>query len=243
MKYTFEAVNRFTAALYALKDLNDVLQLQMTQSECRAIVLDSAHVSVSFVSWHCQDDGATENGTVCIGIQALLTALSMSASSSSPFSIVMDSFDSDTMTVCMDGGDTVVHLRLMDRELETLTAPDFETAMRVVFETARFRDVCRELSLIGDTVTFQSDGQSLILVTTGNIGNARITLRPEQVVHAAPITPLSISLRYINSVLKSWTVSTHVSLSFVTDMPLCILLESPDVSLKCYIAPKLEEES
>lgn len=246
MQCTFDRINRFTAPLYALKDLNDSLQLVFSKSSetetyCRAIVLDSAHVSVSFVSWLCNLQGDRDELTLSVRLQSLLTSLQLAKDANDPCTMSV-SDNLDIVTLSMDGGDTTVDVRLLDADGESLDAPPMDEVCVMSFDTSRFRDVCRELSLLGDTVTFASDGTTLTLSTRGDIGNATITLRPASVAAAQTVTGVPISLRYLNSVLKSWTVSPRVTLSIRDAMPLCLSLESDDVSLTCYIAPKLDDD-
>lgn len=239
MKISFARISRFIAPLYALKDLNDALHIVFSKAACRAIVMDVSHVSVSFVSWDCC--GTMDNDvTVAIKLSNLLTSLGLAKDSSDPFSLELDSIESDTITLRMDDGDTVVQLRLMDDDAESMSPPSFDNAVTCLFDTSRFKDVCKELSSIGDTVTFSSDGTTLQLQTSGDVANARITLRPISITNHAPFAPLSISLRYLNSILKSYSVSQRVGLSFMENMPLRMALHSDDVRIETFIAPKLD---
>jgi proliferating cell nuclear antigen PCNA len=241
MNITFDKIARFVAPLYALKDLNDSLQIIFGRTSCRAVVMDTAHVSVSFVSWMC--DGGVENDVVVsIRLSNLLTALQLARDSADAFSLELESADSDTVTLVMDEGDTMVQLKLMDSDTEMMNTPPFENATECIFDTSRLREVCKELSLLGDTVTFQCDGVNLVLHASGDIGNAKITLRPISVVNPAVVGPLGISLRYMNSVLKASTVSPRVALSFLDGMPLRVHLSSDDVAMESYIAPKIQDD-
>jgi proliferating cell nuclear antigen PCNA len=243
MKITFDRIARFVAPLHALKDLNDSLQIVFGRTSCRAVVMDTAHVSVSFVSWVSMCDGGVDRDVVVsIRLSNLLTALQLARDSADAFSLELESIESDTMILVMDEGDTTVHLRLMESDTEMMDTPPFENATECVFDTSRFRDVCRELSLLGDTVTFQCDGTNLILHASGDIGNAKITLRPISVVNPAVVGPLGISLRYMNSVLKAYTVSSRVIVSFLDSYPVKVQLSSDDVAMESYIAPKIPDE-
>lgn len=241
MKITFDRIARFVAPLYALKDLNDSLQIIFGRTSCRAVVMDTAHVSVSFVSWMC-DGIVNDDVVVSIRLSNLLTALQLARDSMDSFSLELESVGADTMTLVMDDGDTTVQLRLVDSDLDMMDTPPFDNATECVFDTSRLREVCKELSLLGDTVTFQCDGSNLILHASGDIGNAKITLRPISIVNPAVVGPLAVSLRYMNSVLKAYTVSSRVGVSFLDSMPLRVHLASDDVTMESYIAPKIQDD-
>jgi hypothetical protein len=244
MKFSFPRISRFVAPLYALKDLNDALHIVFSKTECRAIVMDVSHVSVSFVAWDCSGEmDSTNEVTIAIKLSNLLTALGLAKDSGDPFSLDLDSAESDTITLSMDDGDTVVQLRLFDADAETMSPPSFDDAVTCVFDTSRFKDVCKELASIGDTVAFSSDGTTLQLQTSGDVANARITLRPISITNPAPFEPLSISLRYLNSILKGYTVSQRLGLSFLESMPLRMALHGGDVHMETFIAPKLDMDT
>jgi proliferating cell nuclear antigen len=239
MKFSFDRISRFVAPLHALRDLNDAIHIVFGKASCRAIVMDVSHVSISFVSWECHGVEG-EDVVVALKLTNILTALGLARDSGDSFSLELESPDSDTITLIMDDGDTTVQLRLLDSESESMSPPAFEDATSCIFDTTRFREVCKELSLIGDTVSFSCDGKVLILNTSGDAANAKITLRPITVVNPAQVPSLSISLRYLNSILKGYTVSSRVKISFMESMPVCMVLDSNDVSMETYIAPKME---
>ncbi|MGA1564271.1 MAG: hypothetical protein ACO35C_06650 [Pontimonas sp.] len=233
---------RFCAPLHALRDLNDAVDLRFAASSCTATVMDSTHVSLSFVSWICSSEDAAGDVTVSVKLSSLMTGLGLASSPGDGFSISMDSAESDTITLILDEGDTTVNLKLLESDDETMGAPSYDQGLIVKCDTARFRDVCKELSSLGDTVTFFSDSKNITLHTSGDIGTAKITLRPYSVSNPQRIGPLSISLRYLNSIMKANSISNHVTLGMVDGMPIQVGLTSPDVSLNCFVAPKIEDE-
>lgn len=244
MKFQFQSINRFLAPLWALRDLNDVLDLTFSDASCTATVLDSTHVSLSFVSWICASSDVSEDVCIAIKLSSLVTALGLASNPQDAFTIEIASADADTITVLLDGGDTTVDLRLLENVAESMSRPGYEDAVSFRFETPRIRDVCKELSSLGDTVTLRCQDSNLVLQTTGDVGNAKITMRPTQLVHStASSAPVSVGLRYLNSIMKAYTISSTVVLGLMDGMPLRVSFESPDVKMHCFVAPKLEDDS
>lgn len=241
MKFDFEQIHRFVAPLQCLRELNDSIHLVFQGGRCKATVVDTAHVSLSIASWGYT--GSPDTVAIYLKLSSLVTALGLSSDDKAPFSLVVDSPGSDTMTVVMDDGDTHVNLKLLDGDMDDMDVFPYDQSVKVEFDTWRIKNVCRELSTIGDTVALASgpDGH-IVLTTTGDIGTARITMRPLVITNPKNQHGVSISLRYLNSIFKSHTISSVTHFSIEQGMPLKVSLLAQDVGLECFVAPKLEDD-
>lgn len=246
MKFHFDQVGRFTAPLHALRDLNDHVHLVFGRATCRATVVDTAHVSLSFVTWiGSSDDMNDESEThATVRISSILTALCLSPDMKDQFTISLDSSESDNMSIYLDGNRTEVSLRLITDHDEEIDIPSYDQALEFHFQTQRIRDVFRELSTIGDTVSFSYsvDDNAVVMITSGDIATAKIRLKPLSVTNPSSLGGVSVSLRYLNSVMKSHPISSRVSISLIEGMPVLVQLRSEDVIISSYIAPKIEDE-
>jgi len=245
MKFHFDQVGRFIAPLQALRDLNDSLHLVFTRSTCRATVVDTAHVSLSFVTWICSSDDVSDATDIhaTVRISSILTALALSSETRDPFTISLESSDSDVMGIMLDGDATEVNLRLLTSDGESIDVPSYDQAFRIQLDSHRVRDVFRELSTIGDTVSFSVDADEVTMLTVGDIATARIRLKPVSITNPNSIGPISVSLRYLNSVMKSHGISPVILISIVDGMPLRLEIRSDDVGIVSYIAPKIDDDT
>lgn len=70
-------------------------------------------------------------------------------------------------------------LKLMDIDSEHLGIPDTEYKCVVKMPSSEFQRICRELAIIGDTVTISCTKEGVKFSVNGDLGNGNITCRPD----------------------------------------------------------------
>lgn len=173
----------------------------------------------------------------------------------------------DIVTIkCEDKPDNVTFLfeskdndKISDFEMKTMTIDDEhllvpeQTYTAVVKMPSReFQRLCRDLSQIGDTVHVSVTKEGVRFSTTGDIGTANITCRPNpsvdkeeertEVQITEPVSS-SFALRYLNSFTKATPLSPTVTLGMVKDLPVVVEYKIADMGhVRYYLAPKIEDE-
>lgn len=69
-------------------------------------------------------------------------------------------------------------LKLMDIDSEHLAIPELETKCQIKMPSAEFQRICRDLAVIGDTVSIHASKEGVKFSVSGDLGTGNITLRP-----------------------------------------------------------------
>jgi len=142
-------------------------------------------------------------------------------------------------------------LKLMDIDSEHLGIPDTEYDVTIKMPSAEFQRICRDLASIGDTVTIAVTKDGVKFTTTGDIGDANITMRQNaedvkekniSIELAEPVT-LTFALRYLNSFTKATPLADQVMVRLSANLPIVVRYEIESVGyVAYYLAPKIEDE-
>lgn len=256
VRITFPSKSQFIAPLLAIRELHDDIRLRISPNNIQATVLDTTHVSVTYVNWVCTVDGQLPEGglDISLKISSLIKAIGLGSSTDDRLEWVLGDLDSDTMRAEMEGGDVVMELKLYDFDAEMIDQPTITPGATLDIPGSRLSVSIKDLATIGDTVSMQpvvnaQSGESkLTLITQGDVGKASITHSEvsllQYTVDGFPDQPQSFGLRYLVTIMKAATKPQQtVNLSFTKDMPLLISISNEAMSLSFYLAPKFEEDT
>ncbi|KAK1321308.1 Proliferating cell nuclear antigen [Acorus calamus] len=143
-------------------------------------------------------------------------------------------------------------MKLMDIDSEHLGIPEAEYHAIVRMPSSEFARICKDLSSIGDTVVISVTKEGVKFSTKGDIGTANIVCRqnttvdkPEEatiIEMKEPVT-LTFALRYMNSFTKATPLSSTVSLSLSSELPIVVEYKIAEMGyIRFYLAPKIEDE-
>ncbi|KAH7690819.1 Rad9/Ddc1 protein [Dioscorea alata] len=165
---------------------------------------------------------------------------------SSDFSVTYICFDLDQDRI------SDIEMKLMDIKSEHLGIPDAEYEAVVKMPSQEFLRICKDLSNIGDTVVISVTKEGVKFSTRGDIGNANIVCRqnttvdkPEDSTTIQMKEPVSLTfaLRYMNSFTKATSLSSSVTISMSSDLPIVVEYKIADMGyLRFYLAPKIEDD-
>merc|ERR1711907_554836 len=145
-------------------------------------------------------------------------------------------------------------LKLMDIDSEHLGIPDTDYKAQIKMPSAEFQRICRDLTVLGDTVTIAVTKEGVKFSVQGELGNGNMTLRPNNSVDAKeeegvsiemeePVS-LNFALRYLNFFAKASPLSPTVILSLSKDVPLVVEYRMEEMGhIRFYLAPKIEDEA
>ena len=145
-------------------------------------------------------------------------------------------------------------LKLMDIDSEHLGIPDTDYKSTVKMPAAEFQRICKDLSILGDTVTIAIGKEGVKFSVQGEMGSGNMTMRSntsvdtkedDQVeVHFEEPVALNFALRYLNFFTKATPLSGTVLLSLSKDVPLVVEYRLEDLGhIRFYLAPKIEDEA
>lgn len=144
-------------------------------------------------------------------------------------------------------------LKLMDIDSEHLGIPETEYKSTIKMPAGEFQRICRDLSVLGDTVTIAVGKEGVKFSVTGEMGSGNMTIRPNDTVDTKeeekvsiemdePVT-LNFALRYLNFFTKATSLSGSVVLNMSKDVPLVVEYRIEELGhIRFYLAPKIEDE-
>ena len=145
-------------------------------------------------------------------------------------------------------------LKLMDIDSGHLGIPDTEYTAQVQMPSQEFQRICRDLAILGDTVTIAVSKEGVKFSVSGETGSGNMTVRQNNSVDTKeedqvkiemdePVT-LNFALRYLNFFTKATALSGQVSLSLSKDVPLVVEYRMENLGhVRYYLAPKIDDEA
>jgi proliferating cell nuclear antigen len=162
-------------------------------------------------------------------------------------------------------------IKLMDIDSEHLGIPDTEYKCTVKMSSSEFQRICRDLTIIGDTVKISASKEGVKFSVSGEMGNGNIICKQDPsvdeeddsvIIKLEEKISLTFALRYLNSFAKATPLSKFVTLKLSPEVPLVVEYKIPkyfekkkgdkgekqdedqeDLGyLRFYLAPKIEEE-
>jgi proliferating cell nuclear antigen len=143
----------------------------------------------------------------------------------------------------------------MDIDSEHLGIPDTKYQCAVEMPSAEFQRICREISVIGDTVKISASKDGVKFSVAGDMGTGSIVLKQNASideeedaisVKVEEECTLTFALRYLNFFAKATPLSSKVTLKMSPEVPLSVCYnigtDGEMGSLQYFLAPKIEDE-
>merc|ERR1719228_458443 len=151
--------------------------------------------------------------------------------------------------------DKVSHfsLKLMEIESEHLGIPDTEYKTAVQMPSSEFQRICRDLAVLGDTLTIEVNKGNVQFSVAGEIAKANTTITSStasddqddnatEIICEEPVVQ-TFAMRYLNFFTKATVLSKSVQLSLSPDVPLMVEYQVDEIGyVRYYLAPKIEED-
>jgi len=141
-------------------------------------------------------------------------------------------------------------LKLQDIDAEHLGIPDKAYSAIVKMPSAEFQRICRDLTIIGDSVNITASKEGVKFSVAGDIGGGSINLKQTAsesddnavVIHLVEEVSLTFALRYLNFFTKATSLSGSMVLQLHPDMPLLVSYTIENLGvIRFYLAPKVDE--
>lgn len=241
----------------AIKDLVADVNIECQAGGISLQALDTTHVSLvalklkasAFDPWICD-----RNVTLGLNMNTLGKILKCAGNDDAVTLRSEDNSDHLTFIFETKGRDKVseFQLKLINIEAETLAVADQEYRAVVTMPSSEFQRVCRDLSMIGDTVTIDVSKEGVRFVSQGAIGVGNILIKKnsaadkedEQVdISLEEPIALNFGLRYLTLFSKAASLSSRVRLGMGTELPLEVEFKIEDKGyVKFFLAPKVDDE-
>jgi len=242
----------------ALKDLVSEGNFDCSPSGIQLQAMDSAHVALVALllrANHFQHYRADRNLSLGINLVSMAKILKC-AGNDDVLTLKADDVG-DCLTFMFESPkqDKIsdFELKLMNIEQDRLGIPDTEYDAEVSLPSAEFQRICRDLSILGDTVNISASKESVKFSVSGDLGNGNIQLmqttdadaKTEEIVKIKmkEKVELTFALKYLNSFTKATPLSMTVNLMMSNSAPLVVEYKVENMGhLRFYLAPKVDDE-
>lgn len=245
--------------LEAIKDLVSDANFDCSQEGIALQAMDSAHVSLvamllryeGFEHYRCDRN-------IALGINLNSMAKILKCAGNDDSVTIKADDDGDNVTFMFESpkADKIsdFELKLMDIDSETLAIPETSYQAVVTLPASEFQRICRDLTILGDTVEISGTKEGVRFSVSGDLGSGNIQLRQttdvdtktEDSVTISLENPVSLTfaLRYLNFFTKATGLSPSVALSMSPDVPVMVEYPMEDLGyVRYYLAPKIDEEN
>jgi proliferating cell nuclear antigen len=255
---TLEQGQLLKKILEAVKDLVTEANLECSPSGVQLQAMDSSHVSLvtlllkgsGFERYRCE-----RNTTLGLNLGSMSKILKCAGNDDSI--TLRSSDDADTVSFVFESKakDKVseFHLKLMAIDAESLGIPEQDYKAIVTMSSSEFQRICRDLSLLGDTVSISVTKAGVKFAASGDIGAGNILIKQHTTadkgedsttIELTEPVSLNFALRYLITFSKATALSDRVKLSLAKDVPLVVEYAIGDFGyIRYYLAPKIEDEA
>jgi len=217
--------------------------------------MDSSHVSLvsmilqadAFEPWRCD-----HNCQLGINLQSLNKVLKCMGGKDELSIKYKEQNDECDFVFKSPEEDRVSHfsLKLMEIDSEHLGIPDTDYKTKVKMSSSEFQRICRDLAVLGDTLTICVTKDNVQFSVAGEIGKGEMTVNSSTasdemegtIIECAEPVTQTFAMRYLNFFTKATTLSKSVTLSLSPDVPLMVEYTVDEIGyVRYYLAPKIEE--
>jgi len=218
--------------------------------------MDSSHVSLvsmilraeGFEPWRCD-----HNCQLGINLQSLNKVLKCMGGKDEVEIKYKEGGDECDFVFKSPEEDRVSHfsLKLMEIDSEHLGIPDTDYKTTVRMSSSEFQRICRDLAVLGDTLTISVNKSDVQFCVSGEIGKGEMTVKASTASDEMEATDIDCSepvtqtfaMRYLNFFTKATVLSKSVQLSLSPDVPLMVEYGIDEIGyVRYYLAPKIEED-
>jgi len=244
--------------LEALKDLVQQANFDCAPTGIMLQAMDQGHVSLVALLLHqegFEHYRCDRNIPLGINLNSMSKILKAAANEDSVTIKANEEGDNVTFMFENPNGDRVseFQLKLMDIQGDSLAIPDTEYVATVKIPSAQFQKICRDLTVMGDTITIEVSKEGIHFSANGDLGSGNVTLRPTTAIDSKPEESVSVSasesvkmafaVRYLNHFTKATGLSPHVSLSMSPEVPVVVEYSIGNLGyIRYYLAPKIEDD-
>ncbi|ERN09641.1 hypothetical protein AMTRI_Chr08g160360 [Amborella trichopoda] len=243
--------------LDAIKDLVTDANFDCSSTGFSLQAMDSSHVAL--VALLLRSDGFEHfrcDRSVSVGMNLNNMAKMLKCASNDDIITIKSDDGGDAVTFMFESPNqdkiSDFEMKLMDIDSEHLGIPEAEYHAIVKMPSSEFATICKDLSTIGDTVMISVTKEGVRFSTKGDIGSANIVCRqntsvdkPEEatIIEMQEPVSLTFALRYLNSFTKATPLSSSVTISLSSELPVVVEYKIADMGyLRFYLAPKIEDE-
>jgi proliferating cell nuclear antigen len=243
----------------SIKDLVTEANFDCSSTGVSLQAMDSSHVSLVALLLRAEGfDHFRCDRSISLGINLASMGKVLKCCNNDDIVTMKAEDTTDTMTFMFENQSqdriSDFELKLMDIDSEHLGIPDTDYKAMIQMPANEFQRICRDLQILGDTVTIAVGKDGVKFSVSGEMGSGNMTIRQNTAVDTKeeeqvtiemeePVT-LNFALRYLNFFTKATPLSGSVCLQLSKDVPLVVEYKMEELGhVRFYLAPKIEDEA
>lgn len=249
----FKSAGLFKKIVDSIKDIINHANFVCTENGIEMQAMDSGHVCL--VSLNLSKKGFTTykcTETIALGINfASLAKVLKCAEASDELTLKLDSSSEDTLQIVVKSSPTKkseFSLNLLDIDAETMTIPDADYPCIVSMSSSEFKKTIHDLSAFGESCSIMVDEGKIRFTVAGDDGKSSVEHAKndskkddeELIIDISSDISQQFSVKYLSSFTKGSCLTSRMELYISNDMPLVCEYAMMGISLKYFLAPKLD---
>ncbi|KAI5815436.1 proliferating cell nuclear antigen [Pyronema omphalodes] len=240
----------------AIKDLVQDCNFDCNDSGIQLQAMDNSHVAL--VAMHLKTEGFALyrcDRNIALGINLVSLQKVLRAAQNEDVMTLKAEDSPDALSLVFENSEndriSEYDLKLMDIDQEHLGIPETEYGATVKMPSAEFQRICRDLSLLSESVSIEATKEGIKFSCSGDIGKGAVTLRQNPNVEKPELgttielqepVSLTFSLKYLVNFCKASGLSNTVTISLSNEVPLLIEYEMEHGYVRFYLAPKIGDD-
>ncbi|KNE55280.1 proliferating cell nuclear antigen (pcna) [Allomyces macrogynus ATCC 38327] len=242
----------------AVKELVQDANFDCNDSGIALQAMDSSHVALVALLMRAEGfDPYRCDRNIALGINFATLAKVMKCAGNDDNLTIKAGEDADVLSLMFESTNSdrisEFDIKLMDVDADHLGIPETDYSATIKMPSAEFQRICRDLSVMSETVTIEAVKDAVKFIASGDTGSGSITVKPNQAVDKKDMevtvqlqepVKLAFSLKYLNHFAKAATLAGSVTLSLSDDVPLMVefAMDNDLGYLRFYLAPKIGDE-
>eukprot|EP00899_Mesostigma_viride_P009131 jgi/Mesvir1/18219/Mv09498-RA.1 len=237
----------------ALKELTNDVNVRFDPTGVHITAMDGCHCALFHVNLQAskiEEYSCSQNFTVGVSLLNLYKLLK-NVSSNDELELRLDAAKQEVMEINIvnkvKNTKWSYSMKLLDIDENTLEIPEKEYSVCITMVSSEFQKICRDLSVVADTVNMKCEGRHITMSCSGDIGDCHLEIGEEfpemevDVKDEKEVIDEVYSLRYLCTFSKSAGLCNSVQLFLSHDYPIIVKYKVGDLGVLMFaLAPKID---
>lgn len=236
IRVVLNSADLFMRVFSSLDELCDSVNIIFGEDGISISSMDSSHVcmvSVKFAKEYFEEYMVGSTIVVGVKVSNLVRVLKCVEGS-----MLFECSDDELMIMTQNDK---YNLKTVDIDSEDMEIPEMDVEVEITADSTVLQKYIKNIASFGDTVSFMTVGDEIIIKTSGDIGT--VELRVDQPVKIHGKMSASFASRYLVTFLRAASISKKIRVNLHSELPVMFSYEFAENSfIKFYLAPKITDE-
>ncbi len=245
MKLTLSEPKFLKESIAIISELVKETKFKITPDQIEIIAMDPANVAMVIFKMPAtmfSEYELKEDTTIAINLDNLKQVLRRTKPTDK---LTIEKTENKLKIVMKEKTTRTFYLPLIDLEERQQRIPQLTTKAKIELLSSTLNEAIEDMDIVGESVILQSDKESLIISSIGDLNRAEVIIKPdEQVKIETEATQKSkYSIEYLKKMMQGSKLATKATIKFSNDYPLILeYLEKDKLSLQFILAPRVDND-